>query len=84
MSGGSDVCLSVVDSVVIDVVDDHAGRDFDYAAVHKVGETRFVIASWACPLGIICAGGLGFDGVPFVAVEARVVFGVDDGVLSPG
>jgi hypothetical protein len=42
---------------VIDVVDDHAGRDFDYAAVHEVGEVRFFIAGRACPLGIICAGG---------------------------
>jgi len=62
----SEVCLSVVESVVIDVVDDHAGRDFDYVAVHEVGEVRFFIAGRAGPLGIICAGGLVFGGVPFV------------------
>ena len=82
MGGGSEVCLSVVESVLIDVVDDHAGRDFDYAAVHKVGEIRFVIASWACSLGIICAGGLVFDDVPFVPAESPVIFGVNDGVFA--
>ena len=84
MGCDSEVCLSVVESVVIDVVDDHAGRDFDYVAVHEVGEVRFFIAGRAGPLGIICAGGLVFGGVPFVVAKSSVIFGVDDGVFAPG
>lgn len=84
MGGDSEVCPSVVEAVVIDVVDDHSGRYFDDAAVHKVGEARFVGGAWAGALGIPGAGGLMLDGVPFVPAQTRVVLGVDDCVLTSG
>jgi len=34
VGGQSEICLSIVQSVAIDMVHKHAGRDFEYRAVH--------------------------------------------------
>ncbi len=58
---GAEVCLSIVEAVMIDVVNDVAGGDFYYTAVHVNGG------------GVFSRGGVAF-GVKSVAVLSNVPF----------
>ena len=80
----ADVCLSIVESVVVDVVGEEAGRDVDDEVVH--------VHVLSGPVFAVCEGvdgvkGVGtFVGIPFVLFQAVVIFGIDDGefVFSEG
>ena len=58
---GAEVCLSIVQAVMIDVVNDEAGGDFNYTAVH---------VNWG---RVFSCGGVAF-GVKSVAVLSNVPF----------
>ena len=58
---GAEVCLSIVQAVMIDVVNDEAGGDFYYTAVH---------VNWG---RVFSCGGVAF-GVKSVAVLSNVPF----------
>ena len=60
---------------MIDVVNDPAGRDFYYTAVHVNGGRVFSCGGIA--LGVKCVAVL--RDVPFVFTELFVIFGVNDG-----
>jgi hypothetical protein len=79
---GSEVCLSVVEAVVVDVVAEHAMGDVDDEMVH-VG----VFAGLFFSVGQRADGIKGvyvFLGVPFVFHQAVIVLGVNDGEFAPG
>jgi len=61
---GAEVCLSVVEAVVVDVVDEHSGRNFDDEIVHLGVLSGHGFAVCEGMDGVICVGG--FVGVPFV------------------
>jgi len=59
---GAEVCLSIVEAVMVDVVNDAAGRDFYDTAVHVNGGRCFSCGGVA--LGVKCVAV--FGNVPFV------------------
>lgn len=64
MGTGADVCLSIVESVVIDVVWEEAGWDIDYEVVHVHILSR---PGFAVCEGVDGVKGVGiFVGIPFV------------------
>lgn len=63
---------------MVDVVNDAAGRDFYYAAVHVNGARVF--SGRGVTLGVKCAAVL--SDVPFVFTELFVIFGVNDCKLT--
>ena len=75
---GTEVCLSIVQAVMIDVVNDEAGRDFDYTAVH-VNWGR-VFSCGGVALGVKCVAV--FSDVPIIFAERVVIFGVNEGKLA--
>jgi len=83
LCGDSEVCLSVVEAVLIYVVDDHSGRHFDYVSVHKVCEVWFVVGALSCPLCIICSSGRGCYGMPFVSGQLVIIVRVNDCEFAP-
>jgi len=76
--GRAEVCPTIVEAVMIDVVNDAAGGDFYYAAVHING-TR-VFSGGGVALGIKCVAVL--SDVPIVLAEPIVIFGVNDCQLA--
>lgn len=77
---GADVRLSIIEAVIVYVIDDEAGRDFYYTAVHVDG-WRLVLSS--DPGVALCVEGVSvFGDVPGVLVEAVVVLWVDDCVFA--
>jgi len=60
------------------VVNDAAGRDFYYAAVHVNG-TR-IFSCWGVALGVKCIAVLSY--VPFIFAERFIIFGVNEGKLA--
>jgi len=75
---GAEVRLSIVEAVMIDVVNDTARGDFYYTAVHVNGGRVFSCRGVA--LGVKSVAVL--SNVPFVFAEPIVIFGVNDGKLA--
>ena len=65
---------------MIDVVNDEAGRDFYYVAVHITGDGAFDIFAGCVALGV--KGIAIFSNVPFVSAERSVILGVNDGKFA--
>ena len=76
VSGGTEVCVSIVESVVIDVVEKAAGRSFYEKIVHLDVLFGSVFAGGEGVYGVI--GVWCFQGVPFVFCEAVEIIGVND------
>jgi hypothetical protein len=75
---GAEVCPAIVEAVMVDVVNDAAGGDFYYTAVHVNGARIFSCGGVA--LGVKCVAVL--RNVPFIFAELFVIFGVNDGELA--
>ena len=75
---GAEVCPAIVEAVMIDVVNDAAGGDFYYTAVHVNGARVFSCGGIA--LGVTSVAIL--SDVPFVFTERFVIYGVNDGKLA--
>ncbi len=75
---GAEVRLSIVEAVMVDVVNDAAGGDFYYTAVHVNGTRVFSCGGIA--LGIKCVAVL--SNVPSVFAERFVIIGVNDGKFA--
>ena len=72
---GAEVRLSIVEAVMVDMVNDIARGDFYYTTVHVNGGGYFSCGGVA--LGV--KGAAVFGNVPFVFAEPFVIFGVNDG-----
>lgn len=72
---GAQVCPAIVEAVMVNMVNDMAGRDFYYTAVHIDGGRYFSCGGVA--LGV--KGIAVFGHVPFVFAEPFVIFGVNEG-----
>ncbi len=72
---GAEVCLSIVETVMVDVVNDMAGRDFYYTAVHVNRGRCFSCGGVALSVKGIAV----FGNVPFVFAEPFEIFGINDG-----
>ena len=72
---GAEVCLSIVEAVMVDVVNYPARGDFYDTAVHVNGTRVFSCVGIA--LGVKCAAVL--SDVPFVFTELFVIFGINEG-----
>ena len=75
---GAEVRLSIVEAVMVDVVNDAAGGNFYYTAVHVNGTRVFSCGGVA--LGVTSVAVL--SNVPFVFTQHFVIFGVNDGKLA--
>jgi hypothetical protein len=71
---GAQVRFSIVEAIMVYVVNDAAGRDFYYTAVHVNGGRYFSCGGVA--LGVKCIAV--FGNVPFVFTESFVIFGVNN------
>jgi len=63
-AGRAEVCLSIVEAVVVDVVDEHSGWNFDDEIVHLGVLSGLLFAVGERTDGVKGVGG--FVGVPFV------------------
>ena len=72
------IAFAVVQAVVVDVVNEQAGRDLDNEPVHV--DLAALYRAFDTPCSIESPGTL--DDVPFISGEAGVVFGIDDGYLA--
>ncbi len=76
--GWAEVRPAIVEAVMVDVVNDAAGRDFYDTAVHVNGSRVFSCGGVA--LGVKCVAVL--SDVPIVFTEHFVIFGINDGKLA--
>ncbi len=74
----AEVRLSIVEAVMVDVVNDAAGGDFYYTAVHVNGARVFFC--WGVALGVTSVAVL--SDVPSVLTQLFVIFGVNDCKLA--
>lgn len=72
--GRAEVCPAIVEAVMVDVVNDMAGRDFYDTAMHVNGGRVF--SGGGIALGVKCIAVLG--DVPIVFAERFVIFGVNE------
>lgn len=79
--GGAEVGLAIVPAVLVDVIDEHAGRRRQHLAVHRDG-LRPPVAQAGGAGGVIRPRPLA--DVPVVAGQTRIVVGIDDGVAAFG
>lgn len=78
--GEAEVGLSVVEAVVVNMVDEQAGGVVHYLAVHvNIFGLSFFVAR-GVSLGVKSGGE--FCGVPIILYQARVIFGVNDGEFA--
>ena len=77
---GSQVCLSIVQAVMVDVVAEHAGGNIDEKTVHLEIFSLFLFSVRQRVYGV--PGARAFLGVPFVGPQPVVIFGIDDGEFS--
>ena len=81
-SGGeSEVGLSVVEAVVVNMVDEQAGGVVHYLAVHVNIFGLSIFTERGVSLGVK-SGCDTFCIVPIIIYQARVIFGVNDGKFS--
>lgn len=80
MCSETEICLSIVEAVSIDMVDEHALRGLKHSAVHR--KVSFSYAIYSGPSSGIESSAVRI-GVPFVFREVIIVIGVNDGELSP-
>ena len=78
--GETKVCLSIVEAVVVYVVDDQARRNFYYTAVHIYGGSLALSTDAGIAFGI--EGVAVFGDVPFVFIQPVEVVGVNDGKFA--
>jgi hypothetical protein len=76
--GRAEVCPAIVEAVMVDVVNDMAGRDFYYTAMHVNGSCVF--SCWSVALGVKCVAVL--SDVPIVFTELFVILGINDDELA--
>lgn len=69
------VCFSVVEAVMVYVVDEEVGGGVEDLAVHFYDAGFYVVGSAGLALGVTCSGAAAE--VPFVFVQVFVIFGVD-------
>jgi len=74
-----DVGLSVVEAVVIDVIDKHRRRDSENVVVHRK-ESFFAVGGFGSAGGVECPAI--WNRVPFVLDKDPVIIGIDDGVFA--
>ena len=72
---GAEVCLSIVEAVMVDVINNVAGRNFNYTSMHVNGSSYFSCRGVA--LGVKRAAV--FSNVPFVFAERFIIFGINNG-----
>ena len=75
---GAEVCLSIIETVMVDVVNDVAGRNFNYTAMHVNWGGCF--SCWGVAFGV--EGVAIFGNVPFVFVERFEILGINDGKFA--
>jgi hypothetical protein len=80
MCSEAQICLSIVEAVAIDMIDEHAFRGLKDSAVHR--KVAFSNAIYSGPSSGVESPAVRI-GVPLVFGEAIVIFGVDDGELAP-
>lgn len=80
MCSEAEICLSIVEAVAIDMVDEHVFRSLKYSAVHR--KVSFSDAIYSCPTSGVESPAVRI-GVPVVFGEVIVIIWVYDGVLSP-
>jgi hypothetical protein len=76
----TEICLSIVEAVSIDMVDEHALRGLKHSAVHR--KVSFSYAIYSGPSSGIESSAVRI-GVPIVFRKSIVIIGIDDGELSP-
>ncbi len=79
--GGAEVGLAIVPAVLVDVIDEHAGRRRQHLAVHR-DALRPPVAQTRGAGGVIRPRPLA--DVPVVAGQARIVIRINDGVAALG
>jgi hypothetical protein len=72
---GAKVCPAIVEAVMVDVVNDMAGRDFYYTAMHINGGPYFSCGGVAFGVKGVAV----FSNVPFVFAEPFVIIWVNEG-----
>lgn len=77
---GSQVRLSIVQAVMVDVVAEHTGGNIDEKTVHLEIFSLFLFSVRQRVYGV--PGARAFLGVPFVGPQPVVIFGIDDGEFS--
>ncbi len=80
-SSWSQICLSIIQAVAVNVVNNHIMRDLEYTTVHGKLTLSSVSGS-DTPCGIKSSAH--FDGTPSVFGELAVIIGVNDGILTLG
>ena len=72
--------LAIIETVVIDVIDEHVVGHFAYFAVHVVPAS---LARWVNPMSRV-EGRAALGGEPFAPGKREVVVRIDDGELALG
>ena len=80
--GGSEISLSIIDAIVINMIDEHSVGNFNEVAMHSQNLFLTGFCDWCGPDCIEVAGA--FNVVPFIGREALVVLRIDLGILRPG
>jgi hypothetical protein len=80
--GGSEISLSIIDAIVINMIDEHSVRNFNEVAMHSQSLFLTGFCDW-CGAGCIEVAGA-FNVVPFIGRKALVVLRIDLGIPRPG
>jgi len=77
---GAEVCFSIVQAIVIYVVNEFVIWDFENLAVHFDNDPLFLFLQAGCTHGV--EGAFAPANVPFVIVEPVEIIWIDDGVFA--
>ena len=82
MIGDPQVGFSIVEAVIVYVVNDETSRGFHYLAMHRDADKLSAFSTSSIALGI--KGIQGSVSTPLVLAEALIIVRVDDSELAPG
>jgi hypothetical protein len=77
---GAEICLSIVQAIVIYMVNEYVIWDFENLAVHFDNDSLFLLLQAGCAHGV--EGAFAPANVPFVIVEPVEIIRIDDGVFA--
>ena len=77
---GAEICFSIVQAIVIYMVNEYVIRDFKNLAVHFDNDSLFLLLEASCAHGV--EGVFAPTNVPFVIVEPVEIIWVDDSVFA--
>jgi hypothetical protein len=80
--GYPQVSFSIVQPVIIDVVNNEPGGSLHYLPMHRDADNLSAFSTSSIPLGI--KGIQGPVSAPLMLAEPLIIVGVNDGVFAPG